>query len=330
MGSYLIRRFIYMMLLLVAVSVVAFLVIELPPGDYLSAHLQEIQNRGGTFDQAQIVLLRKQFGLDLPVYVRYFTWIGGILHGDFGRSLNLNRPVLTLLVQRLPATIMISLLTLVLTYLIAIPIGIYSATHQYSVGDYVFTGGGFLGLAIPNFLLALGLLYILFKFFGISATGLFSPEYKMADWSLAKFIDMIKHFPIPVVVIGTSGTAGLIRVMRGCLLDETKKQYVITARSKGVAERTLLFKYPVRVAINPIVSTIGWTLPTIFSGAAITAIVLDLPTTGHLLYRALLNQDIYLAGGAVLIISFLTVVGTFISDLLLLWLDPRIRYQESS
>ncbi len=330
MGSYLIRRFIYMILLLVAVSVVAFFVIELPPGDYLSAHLQEIQNRGGTFDQAQIILLRKQFGLDLPVYVRYFTWIGGILHGDFGRSLNQNRPVSTLLVQRLPATIMISLLTLILTYLIAIPIGIYSATHQYSIADYLFTGGGFLGLAVPNFLLALGLLYIFFRFFGLSVTGLFSPEYKIAAWSLAKFADMMKHLPIPIFVIGTSGTAGLIRVMRGCLLDEIKKQYVITARSKGLAERTLLFKYPVRVAINPIISTIGWTLPIIFSGAAITAIVLDLPTTGHLLYKALLNQDTYLAGGAVLIISFLTIVGTFISDMLLLWLDPRIRYQRSN
>jgi len=225
---------------------------------------------------------------------------------------------------------MISLFTLIFTYAVAIPIGIYSATHQYSVGDYTFTVIGFAGLATPNFLLALILMFLFYKYFGLSVGGLFSPQYLTATWSVDKFIDMLKHLPIPIIVIGTAGTAWIIRVMRGCLLDELRKQYVITARAKGVAERTLLFKYPVRIAINPIISTIGWTLPGIISGETITAIVLSLPTTGPLLFQALLNQDMYLAGSTVMFLTFLTVIGTLISDILLVWMDPRIRYERSA
>lgn len=253
-----------------------------------------------------------------------------MLHGDFGRSFQWNEPVSKLIAARLPLTIVISLFTLIFTYVVAIPIGIYSATHQYSIGDYIFTVVGFIGLATPNFLLALVLMFIFYKYFGLSAGGLFSPHYQLAPWSVAKVIDMLKHLPIPVIVIGTAGTAGLIRVMRGCLLDELRKQYVITARAKGVAERVLLFKYPVRVAINPVISTIGWELPGIVSGETITAIVLSLPTTGPLLFRALMAQDMYLAGSTVMFLTSLTVIGTLLSDILLAWIDPRIRYEKGA
>jgi len=327
---YIIRRFLYMIVILLVVSVVAFIIIQLPPGDYLTSYIISLRASGQEIDEAQIASLRKQYGLDLPIYGQYFFWMWKMFHGDFGRSFQWNRPVNKLIAERLPLTVTISLFTLIFTYAVAIPIGIYSATHQYSVGDYTFTVIGFGGLATPNFLLALVLMFMFYKYFGLSVGGLFSPQYAEATWSTDKFIDMLKHFPIPIVVIGTAGTAGLIRVMRGCLLDELKKQYVITARTKGVAERTLLFKYPVRVAINPIVSTIGWTLPGIVSGETITAIVLSLPTTGPLLFRALMAQDMFLAGSTIMFLTFLTVIGTFISDLLLTWVDPRIRYERSA
>jgi len=317
-----------MAILLLLISVVAFIIIQLPPGDYLSTYIVNLQASGQTVSKAQLAALKKQYGLDLPMYAQYFKWMWKMLHGDFGRSFEWNKPVSELIGERLVLTVVLSLFTLIFTYIVAIPIGIYSATHQYSVGDYAFTVIGFAGLATPNFLLALVLMFMFFKYFGLSIGGLFSPQYQLASWSLAKFVDMLKHLPIPIIVIGTAGTAWLIRVMRGCLLDELRKQYVITARAKGVAERTLLFKYPVRVAINPIISTIGWTLPGIVSGETITAIVLCLPTTGPLLFRALLSQDMYLAGSTVMFLSFLTVIGTFISDLLLVWIDPRIRYEK--
>jgi len=317
-----------MAILLLLISVVAFIIIQLPPGDYLSSYIVHLQASGQTVDEAQLAALKKQYGLDLPMYAQYFKWMWKMLHGDFGRSFEWNKPVSELIGERLVLTVVLSLFTLIFTYIVAIPIGIYSATHQYSVGDYAFTVIGFAGLATPNFLLALVLMFMFFKYFGLSIGGLFSPQYQLASWSLAKFVDMLKHLPIPIIVIGTAGTAWLIRVMRGCLLDELRKQYVITARAKGVAERILLFKYPVRVAINPIISTIGWTLPGIVSGETITAVVLCLPTTGPLLFRALLSQDMFLAGSIVMFLSFLTVIGTFISDLLLVWIDPRIRYEK--
>jgi len=327
MLSYLIRRFLYMILILLLVSVVAFIIIQLPPGDYLTSYIIQLEEMGQKVDESQIVSLKKQYGLDLPIYLQYFKWMWKMLHGDLGKSFEWNKPVSELIGERLMLTVIISLFTLIFTYAVAIPIGIYSATHQYSLGDYTFTVIGFAGLATPNFLFALILMFMFYKYFGLSVGGLFSSQYQLAPWSAGKFIDMLKHLPIPIIVIGTAGTAGLIRVMRGCLLDELRKQYVITARAKGVAERALLFKYPVRVAINPIISTIGWTLPGIVSGETITAIVLSLPTTGPLLYRALMCQDMYLAGSTVMFLTFLTVIGTLISDLLLVWIDPRIRYE---
>jgi len=330
MSSYIIRRFVYMIVVLLVVSVIAFVIIQLPPGDYLTSYIMTLEAQGTHIDEAQIASLRKQYDLDLPIYLQYFKWMWKMFHGDLGRSFEWNKPVSSLIGERLPLTVMISLFTLIFTYAVAIPIGIYSATHQYSVGDYIFTVVGFAGLATPNFLFALILMFLFYKYFGLSVGGLFSREYAEAAWSFGKFVDMLKHLPIPIIVIGTAGTAWLIRVMRGCLLDELRKQYVITARAKGVAERTLLFKYPVRVAVNPIISTIGWTLPGIVSGETITAIVLSLPTTGPLLFRALMSQDMYLAGSTVMFLSFLTVIGTLLSDILLVLIDPRIRYEKGA
>ncbi|MQY69735.1 MAG: ABC transporter permease subunit [Firmicutes bacterium] len=328
MLSYFIRRLIYMVILLTIVSVAAFVIIELPPGDYVTSYILSLEAQGAAPSAELAAALRKQYGLDLPLHLRYFKWGWKMLHGDFGLSFQYNEPVSELIAERLSLTIIISLFAFAFTYLLAIAIGIYSATHQYSVGDYTFTVIGFTGLAIPNFLFALILMFFFYKYFDLSIGGLFSSQYMEAAWSMAKFTDMLKHLPIPIIVIGTASTAGLIRVMRSCLLDELKKQYVITARAKGVSERTLLFKYPVRVAINPIISTIGWILPAIISGETITAIVLDLPTVGPLLYSALLNQDMFLAGSTIMFLSFLTIIGTLMSDILLVWVDPRIRYEK--
>ncbi len=330
MLSYVIRRVVYMFIGLIMLSVVGFIIIELPPGSYLDVEIARLRAQDARTDEAAIASLKKRFDLDSPLYIRYFKWMRKILHGNLGFSLQWNRPVFDLIAERIGITIMLSSLSLVFVYALSIPIGIYSATHQYSAGDYSFTLIGFVGLATPNFLLALMLMFLFWKYFGISVTGLFSAQYAVAAWSIEKFKDMLMHLPIPIVVIGTAGTAGLIRVMRACLLDELQKQYVITARAKGVAEKRLLFKYPVRLAINPIISTVGWTLPGIFSGEVITAIVLSLPTTGTLFYVALLQQDMYLAGSIVLILGMLIMIGTLISDFLLAWLDPRIRYEKKT
>ena len=319
-----------MLVVLLAAATVSFVLIELPPGDYLTSYIMQLRESGADVSKAEIAVLEKQYGLNLPLYRRYLKWLGDMMRGDFGRSFEWNRPVGELLVERLPLTIIISSFSMVFIYGVGVPIGMYSALHQYSVRDYVFTFLGVIGLATPNFLLALILMFGFYSYFGWSPGGLFSPEYEVAAWSIAKFLDMLKHLPVPVIVIGTAGTAGVIRIMRGVLLDELTKQYVITARAKGVVERKLLFKYPVRVSINPIVSTIGWVLPAVVSGSTITAIVLSLPTTGALLFGALMSQDSYLAGSAVMLLSVLTVLGTFISDILLLWLDPRIRYEKSA
>jgi len=328
MLSYIIRRFLYMIIILWVVSIVTFIIIQLPPGDYLTTYIQHLRATGKQVEREEVRSLERQYGLDLPVYAQYFKWMWNMLHGDFGRSFQWNEPVSKLIGERLPLTVAISIFTLLFTYVVAIPIGIYSATHQYSIADYSFTVGGFAGLATPNFLLALILMFVFYKYFGLSAGGLFSPAYQLAPWSVAKFLDMLKHLPIPIIVIGTAGIASLIRVMRGCLLDELRRQYVITARAKGVSERRLLFKYPVRVAINPIVSTIGWVLPAIVSGETITAIVLSLPTTGPLLFAALRAQDMYLAGSTIMFLTVLTLIGTLLSDFLLVWIDPRIRYEK--
>ena len=286
--------------------------------------------QGQPIDRSEIEALRRQYGLDLPPLQQYIKWIWGVVRGDFGRSLQWGRPVADLIGERLLLTVTVNLSTLLFTYVVAIAIGIYSATRKYSVADHIFTFVGFIGMCVPQFLLALVLMVLLHNAFGLSVGGLFSPEYAMAPWSWGKFGDLLLHLPIPVIVIGMAGTAGIIRVMRGALLDELHQNYVITARTKGLAERQLLFKYPVRVAINPVISTISWVLPSIVSGGAITAIVLSLPTLGPLLFQALLSQDMYPAGAILLLLSFLTILGTFVSDLLLVWLDPRIKLEKGA
>lgn len=321
-----------MIVVLALVSFVAFVLIQLPPGDFVKIYIQNLiaSGRGPADREAYEATLRKQYGLDQPFLVRYFKWVSRICRGDFGYSLVLGRPVNEVIAERLPLTVAVSISTLLLTYVIAVPIGIYSATHQYSPSDFGLMFVGFIGLAIPNFFLALLLMYFFNAAFGISVSGLFSPEYAVSSWSFAKLLDMLKHLPIPIIVVATGGTAGLIRVMRATLLDELQKQYVVTARSKGVSERILLWRYPVRVAINPVISTVGWLLPAIVSGAELTSIVLGLPTTGPVLLRALINQDMYLAGSIVMMLSGLTVLGTAISDLLLVAVDPRIRFEKGN
>ena len=327
MVGYIFRRMAYMLILLLVLSVCAFAIIQLPPGDYITDYIAELRMRGTTVDEAEIEALRHQYGLDKPLYLQYFLWMGKMVRGNMGWSFAHHRPVSELLWERLPMTALISLLSLLFVYLVAVPIGIYSATHQYSFADYSFTVIGFVGLASPNFLLALVLMIVFFQLFDLKIGGLFSIAYVNAPWSFAKVLDLLRHLPVPIIVIGTAGTAALIRVLRGSLLDELRKQYVITARAKGLGERPLLFKYPVRVAVNPLVSTVGWLLPEIVSGETIVAIVLGLPTIGPLVFFSLLQQDMFLAGSTIMLLSFLTVIGTLLSDLMLVWVDPRIRFE---
>jgi peptide/nickel transport system permease protein len=271
--------------------------------------------------------MKARYGLDRPIIVRYWKWVSGIvLRGDFGDSFEWNRPVTQMIWGRLGLTFVLSLVTLIFIWVLAFPIGIYSAVKKYSIGDYIFTFLGFIGLAIPNFLFALTLMYIAFSKFGLSVGGLFSPRFQEAPWSWGKFVDLMQHIWIPMIVLGLSGTASLIRTMRANLMDELKKPYVETARAKGLTENRLLVKYPVRVALNPFISTVGWILPTLVSGSTVVSIVLNLPTTGPLLLRSLQSQDMYLAGSFILLLSTLTVIGTLLSDILLAVADPRIRF----
>jgi peptide/nickel transport system permease protein len=312
---------------LFAVSVVSFLLIQAPPGDYLTTYIAKLGESNEVLDQASIDNLRARFGLDQPLYVQYFKWVGNLLQGDFGMSFEWRQPVSDLVWERLGLTMCLSFSTLLFTWALAMPIGIYSAVRKYSIGDYIVTTIGFIGLATPNFLLALILMYIGVVHFGADVGGLFSPEYKNAPWSWAKVGNLIEHLWLPVIVLGTGATASLIRIMRANLLDELNRPYVDTARAKGLSEWALILKYPVRVALNPFVSTIGWVLPNLVSGAVVTAIVLSLPTAGPLMLQALLSQDMYLAGAFVLLLSSLTVIGMLISDILLVILDPRVRYE---
>lgn len=331
MRRYLLQRFIYMIFLLWMVSIVTFIVIQLPPGDYLSTYISRLeQQAGGSISDEQIEDLRRQYGLDLAIHERYFKWFGSVLQGNYGFSYDWQQPVRNLIGERLALTFTIAIISAIFTYSVAIPIGIYSAVNQYSFGDYFFSIIGFIGLSIPNFMLALILLYVAFKVFGVNLSGLFSPEFIDQPWSLAKVGDLLLHLPIPVIVVGTGGTAGLIRVLRGTLLDELNKQYVITARSKGVGEVKLLFKYPVRIALNPLASSLAWLFPALISGGTITAIVLGLPTAGPMLLRALLTQDTFLTATLLMFISILTVIGTSVSDIVLVMLDPRIRMERGA
>ena len=330
MVQYLIRRVGYMLITLFGISVIAFVVIQAPPGDYLDIYIQQLRERGIETDREELAGLENRYGLNQPVLVQYLKWMGNLVTLDLGQSFATRQKVTDMLAERVPLTALITLLTTLFTFAVAIPIGIYSATHQYSLTDYSVTTLGFVGLATPNFLLALILMFLFSRWFGVTIGGLFSPEMVTEPFSLAKLWDLIQHLPVPIVVVGTAGTAALIRIMRATMLDELRKQYVITARSKGVEERRLLFKYPVRIAVNPLVSTIGWLLPEIISGATVTAIVLSLPTTGPLLLTALLQQDMYLAGSIIVVLSLLTVIGTLISDLLLAVVDPRIRMERKA
>jgi peptide/nickel transport system permease protein len=328
MLQFIVRRVLMMIPTLFAISVVTFVIIQLPPGDFFTTYISNLAAMGESVDQTVVESIKKDYGFGEPIYVQYGKWITKIVtKGDFGRSFQKGKPVTDLIGERMGLTIALSLFALLVTWVIAFPIGIYSAVRQYSIGDYIFTFLGFIGLAVPSFLVALVLMYIAFKYLGQSVGGLFSPQFSDAPWSLAKMQDLLRHLWIPTVIIALEGTAGLIRVMRANLLDELHKPYYITAKAKGLSEFQALIQYPVRVALNPWISSVGWILPGLVSGATIISVVLNLPTTGPMQLEALLNQDMYLAGSFVLLLSTLTVVGTLLSDILLAWIDPRIRYQ---
>lgn len=326
MISFIVKRFITMVPTLFVISIISFVIIQLPPGDFLTTHIAQLEASGDAISQSEVEALRQRYGLGESMFVQYLKWISGVLVGDFGYSFEWNRPVGTLLWGRMGLTLAVSVSALLFSWVVAFPIGVYSAVKQHSIGDYVATFIGFLGLSIPNFLLALILMYAGYRIFGMSIGGLFSPEFVDAPWSFARFTNMLSHIWIPMVVVGTAGTAGLIRIMRNNLLDELGKQYVVTARAKGLPMHRVIIKYPLRLALIPFVSTAGWLLPTLISGAAIVSVVLNLPTAGPLLLRALLGQDMYLAGSFTLLMASLTVIGTFISDLILLTIDPRMAY----
>ena len=324
---YFVKRIIYMIPTLFGISLIAFLIIQLPPGDYLTSMIANMTDSGQTVDPNQIAALRAQYGFDQPIWIQYWKWISGIVfRGDFGQSFEWKQPVSVLLWDRMAATLGVSIASLLFVWAVSLPIGIYSAVRRYSIGDHVFTFLGFLGLALPNFIFALVLMYISYKIFGQSVGGLYSPQYVDAPLSWGKIVDLLQHLWIPVIVIGTSGTAALIRILRANLTDELHKPYVVTARAKGLPEYRVILRYPVRIALNPFVSAIGWVLPHLISGVTITAIVLNLPTAGPLLLRALVSQDMYLAGSFILLMGVLTLIGMLISDLLLALLDPRIRF----
>jgi peptide/nickel transport system permease protein len=329
MLQYIIQRIVYIVPTLVAVSIVSFFVIELPPGDFLTSIVTQMELQGEYLDPHEVEALKLRYGFDLPVHARYVKWITGIVQGDFGYSFEWNRPVAELIWDRLGLTFAISLLTLLFSWFVSLPIGIYSATHQYSLSDYTVTFLGFVGLGFPSFLVALVLLWLAYSAWGVNLGGLFSDQYIDAPWNWGKVFDLFKHIWLPLIVLGLGSTAGGIRTMRANLLDELRKPYVTTARSKGLTERRAVFKYPVRVAMIPFVSTIGWALPGLVSGSTIVSLVLSLPTTGPLLLKALMSQDMYLAGSFVFMLSVLTVIGTLISDILLGMLDPRIRYERT-
>ena len=325
MLTFIVRRLLTFFPMLALMSVVAFAIIQAPPGDFLSDYVAALAEQGEYIDSGQLEALRKQFGLGDPIYVQYWKWIWGILQWDLGWSLDWRKPVSEMVNQRLFLTLVLGLFTIVFTWTMAIPIGIISAVKQYSLIDYVFTFLSYLGVGTPNFLLALIIMWCAFAYFDMRITGLFSPEYMDADWSVGRVIDMLKHIWVPMIILGTDGTARFTRIVRANLLDEMSKPYVETARAKGLPEWKLILKYPTRIAMNPFVSTAGWSLPELFSGSLIVATVMSLPTIGPLLLQSLLAQDMFMAGSIVLILTALTLLGTLISDIVLAWTDPRIR-----
>jgi peptide/nickel transport system permease protein len=327
MLGYIVHRILIMIPTLIVISIAIFTIIHLPPGDYFSTYIAQLQSSGERANLAKIAFLKAEYGFDLPLWQQYLYWIGGLLRGDMGYSFLYDLPVTQVVGDRLVLTFIVSLVTILFTYVVAFPIGVYSATHQYSIGDYALTFLGFLGLATPSFLLALVLVYFAHVWFGISVGGLMDPRYLTQPWSLNKVGSLLAHLWIPVIVIGTAGTASMIRRLRANLLDELQKQYVVTARAKGLHPLKALLKYPLRMALNPFISDIGSLLPQVISGAVIVSVVMSLPTTGPMLLDALRSQDMYLAGSFLMFMSFLTVIGVFLSDLALATLDPRIRLQ---
>jgi len=311
------------------ISIISFVAIQLPPGDYLTSYVAQLRTMGENLDEEQIATLRERYGLGEPVYVQYVKWISGIiLRGDWGQSMEWQKPVKELIGERLTLTVILSLFSLLISWFVAIPIGVYSATHQYSILDYVMSVISFIGVGIPGFLLALIVMYFAQARLGLNVGGLFSEQYINAPWSVDRVIDMLKHLWIPVLILAVEGTAGGIRTTRANLLDELNKPYVELARAKGLNEWKLIWKYPVRVALNPFFSTVGWSLANLISGATLISVVLSLQTTGPMQLRALTSQDMYLAGSFLLLLSVLTVIGTLISDILLAWVDPRIRLEK--
>lgn len=329
MVRYILQRLLLIPVLLVLFSVMVFALVQAPPGDYLTSYIATLSASGSSMDQAQVDALKKQFGLDQPVHIQYLRWMQSLARGELGLSLEYQRPNAELIAERLGLTIALALAAFIFTWIVAIPIGIYSATHRNSILDYIITVINYTGVAIPNFMLALILMWLAYSYFDISITGLFSREFEQAPWSFAKMIDLLKHIWLPMIVIGVAGTARLTRVMRANLIDELNKPYMVSGRARGLSEWQLVMKYPVRLAINPLVSTIGWYLPELFSGSLIVATVMNLQNIGPLLLRSLINQDMYLAGSILLIYCFLAIIGTLISDILLAWVDPRIRMEKS-
>jgi peptide/nickel transport system permease protein len=325
MLTFLLRRLVLAVITIWAITVVTFVIIQLPPGDFVDAYVAQSSAMGTAISAQEADALRHAYGLDQPIYVQYARWLSLVAQGNFGQSFEYGRPVTEVIGDRLWLTMVLSLGAIILTWGLALPIGIYSAVRQYSVGDYVFTFLGFIGLAIPNFLLALVVMYVGFRMLGLNVGGLFSAEYALAPWSWAKAWDLIKHLPIPVFVLAVAGTAQLVRIMRANLLDELRRPYVVTARARGLPERRVIMKYPVRAALNPFASTIGYLLPFVVSGSIIVSVVLSLPTVGPLLLRSLVSQDMLLGSTIILLLGVLTVLGTLISDLLLMWIDPRLR-----
>jgi peptide/nickel transport system permease protein len=330
MFNYILQRILMAVVTVWAISIISFVIIQLPPGDYVTSYIAATQAAGDSVSMELAESLRQQYALDQPIYVQYFRWIEQMTKGNFGISFEWRRPVTEVIGDRLLFTIVVAGSAIMFTWALALPIGIYSAVRKYSLGDYIATFVGFIGLAIPDFLLALLLMYLGFELFGANIGGLFSPEYQTAPWSLAKLWDMIQHLWLPALVLGLSGTASLIRIMRANLLDELRKPYVVTARAKGIAETRVILKYPVRVALNPFASTIGYILPQIIGGSVIVSLVVSLPTLGPTLLRSLISQDMFLAGTIVLILGILTVIGTLLSDILLMIIDPRIRTERTS
>lgn len=328
MVAYIVRRVLLAILTVLFISMLSYMIIQLPPGDYITSYIAQMSASGSVVSQEEAENLRQLYGLDQPEYIQYIRWLGQVSRGNFGQSMEWRRPVAEVIGDRLLLTIILSIFAVIVTWVIALPLGIYSAVRQYSIGDYIATFISFIGLAVPNFLLALILMYFGFAWFNTNIGGLFSEQYIDAPWSVGRALDLLQHLWLPSLILALGGTAQLVRIMRANLLDELRKPYVVTARAKGLPERKLLLKYPVRVALNPFISTVGYLFPYIVSGSIIVSLVLSLPTVGPLLLKALIAQDMFLAGTIILLIGIMTVIGTLISDLLLLWVDPRIRMED--